>query len=153
MQSPRTSDSELEWLRQLEDYVQEVLRSRASRDVNALQEERTTLDSMQPTPLAAKAGSWTFMPSFTRGTRFARKAHRRSPGTPAPWDRDPFVVVLTWCCPGLAAIHGATSESQLCRRLATGLQPRATTGDRQPRSCSAPDAKGEEIKSVSRVFH
>ncbi len=42
MESPGTSDIELAWLQQLEDYVQEVLRSRASRDVNALQEERTT---------------------------------------------------------------------------------------------------------------
>ena len=38
MESPSTSDSELEWLRELEDYVQKVLRNRASRNVNALQE-------------------------------------------------------------------------------------------------------------------
>jgi uncharacterized membrane protein len=64
MESPGTSDSELEWLRQLEDYVQEVLRSRASRDVNALQEERATFGEHAADVLAAKAGSWTFILSF-----------------------------------------------------------------------------------------
>lgn len=42
MESPSSSDIGLAWVQQLEDYVQEVLRSRASRDVNALQKERTT---------------------------------------------------------------------------------------------------------------
>jgi uncharacterized membrane protein len=64
MQSPGTSDTDLEWLRQLEDYVQEVLRSRASRDVNALQEERTTFGQHAADVLAARAGSWAFILSF-----------------------------------------------------------------------------------------
>jgi uncharacterized membrane protein len=64
MASPGTSDIELEWVRQLEDYVQEVLRSRATRDVNALQEERTTFGQHAADVLAARAGSWTFILSF-----------------------------------------------------------------------------------------
>ncbi len=64
MESSSTSEIELEWVRQLEDYVQEVLRSRASRDVNALQEERTTFGQHAADVLAAKAGSWTFILSF-----------------------------------------------------------------------------------------
>lgn len=64
MESPGTSDTDLEWLSQLEDYVQEVLRGRASRDVNALQEERTTFGQHAADVLAAKAGSWAFILSF-----------------------------------------------------------------------------------------
>lgn len=64
MESSSTSEIELEWVRQLEDCVQEVLRSRASRDVNALQEERTTFGQHAADVLAAKAGSWTFILSF-----------------------------------------------------------------------------------------
>jgi uncharacterized membrane protein len=64
MESSSTSDIELAWVQQLEDYVQEVLRSRASRDVNALQEERTSFGEHAADVLAAKAGSWTFILSF-----------------------------------------------------------------------------------------
>lgn len=64
MESPSTSESELEWLRELEDYVQKVLRNRASRNVNALQEERTTFGEHAADVLAVKAGSWTFILSF-----------------------------------------------------------------------------------------
>jgi uncharacterized membrane protein len=64
MESPGTSDIELAWVQQLEDCVQEVLRSRASRDINALQEERTTFGEHAADVLAAKAGSWTFILSF-----------------------------------------------------------------------------------------
>jgi len=64
MENPGTSDIEMEWVRQLEDYVAEVLRSRASRDVNALQEERTTFGQHAADVLAAAAGSWTFILMF-----------------------------------------------------------------------------------------
>ena len=64
MESPSTSGIELEWVQQLEDYVTEVLSSRASRDVNALHEERTTFGQHAADMLASKAGSWTFILSF-----------------------------------------------------------------------------------------
>jgi uncharacterized membrane protein len=64
MESPSTSHIELEWVQQLEDYVAEVLSSRASRDVNALHEERTTFGQHAADVLATKAGSWTFIISF-----------------------------------------------------------------------------------------
>jgi uncharacterized membrane protein len=52
------------WLDELEDYVLEVLRSRAARDVNALQEAHTTAGQRAADTLAAMAGSWTFILSF-----------------------------------------------------------------------------------------
>jgi uncharacterized membrane protein len=58
------SDDDLVWLSDLEDYVQEVLRSRAARDINALQEARTTLGQRAADTLAAIAGSWTFILCF-----------------------------------------------------------------------------------------
>jgi uncharacterized membrane protein len=64
VENPGTLDNDPEWVRQIEDYVQEVLRSRAACDVNALQEERTTFGQHAADVLAAKAGSWTFILSF-----------------------------------------------------------------------------------------
>jgi uncharacterized membrane protein len=64
VENPGTLGSDPEWVRQIEDYVQEVLRSRAARDVNALQEQRTTFGQHAADVLAAKAGSWTFILSF-----------------------------------------------------------------------------------------
>ena len=58
------SDGDLVWLDELEDYVQEVLRIRASRDVNALEEAHTTIGQRAADALAAMAGSWTFILSF-----------------------------------------------------------------------------------------
>jgi uncharacterized membrane protein len=102
MESPGTSDDELEWLRQLEDYVAEVLRSRASRDVNALQEERTTFGQHAADVLAEKAGSWTFILSFLAvlglwiTLNIVVLVHR--------WDPYPFILLnLVLSC--LAAIQ------------------------------------------------
>jgi len=64
MESPSTSHIDVEWVRQLEDYVADVLRSRATCDVNALHEERTTFGQHAADVLATKAGSWTFIISF-----------------------------------------------------------------------------------------
>ena len=64
MESPSSSDIDLAWVQQLEDYVQAELRSRASSDVNALQEERTTFGQHAADVLAEKAGSWTFILGF-----------------------------------------------------------------------------------------
>ena len=103
MESPSTSDSELEWLRELEDYVQKVLRNRASRNVNALQEERTTFGQHAADVLAEKAGSWTFILGFvgvlavwiTLNTVFLL-FHR--------WDPYPFILLnLVLSC--IAAIQ------------------------------------------------
>jgi uncharacterized membrane protein len=58
------SDGDLVWVSKLEEYVQDVLRGRAARDINALQEARTTLGQRAADALAAKAGSWTFILSF-----------------------------------------------------------------------------------------
>jgi len=58
------SDGDLVWLDELEDYVQEVLRIRASRDVNALEEAHTTIGQRAADALAAMAGSWTFILTF-----------------------------------------------------------------------------------------
>ena len=58
------SDDDLVWVSDLEDYVQAVLHGRAARDINALQEARTTLGQRAADSLAAIAGSWTFILSF-----------------------------------------------------------------------------------------
>ena len=55
---------DLVWVADLEDYVQDVLHGRAARDVNALQEARTTLGQRAADALAATAGSWTFILCF-----------------------------------------------------------------------------------------
>jgi uncharacterized membrane protein len=102
MESPGTSDSQLAWLRQLEDYVAEVLRNRASRNVNALQEEHTTFGQHAADVLAAKAGSWTFILSFLAvlgvwiGVNIVVLVHH--------WDPYPFILLnLVLSC--LAAIQ------------------------------------------------
>lgn len=64
MESPNSADIDLAWVQQLEDYVQAELRSRASRDVNALHEERTTFGQHAADVLAEKAGSWAFILGF-----------------------------------------------------------------------------------------
>jgi len=61
MERPSTSYIDVEWVQRLEDYVAEVLSSRASRDVNALHQERTTFGQHAADVLAAAAGSWTFI--------------------------------------------------------------------------------------------
>jgi uncharacterized membrane protein len=58
------SDDDLVWVSDLEDYVQAVLHGRAARDVNALQEARTTLGQRAADSLAATAGSWAFILCF-----------------------------------------------------------------------------------------
>ena len=64
MERPSTSYIDVEWVQRREDYVAEVLSSRASRDVNALHQERTTFGQHAADVLARKAGSWTFILSF-----------------------------------------------------------------------------------------
>jgi uncharacterized membrane protein len=58
------SEDDLVWVSELEDYVQDVLHGRAARDVNALQEARTTLGQRAADTLAATAGSWAFILCF-----------------------------------------------------------------------------------------
>jgi len=64
MERPSTSYIDVEWVQRLEDYVTEVLSSRASRDVNALHQERTTFGQHAADVLATKAGSWTCIIAF-----------------------------------------------------------------------------------------
>jgi uncharacterized membrane protein len=103
MESPDTSDLDLAWVQQLEDYVQAELRIRASRDVNALQEGRTTFGQHAADVLAEKAGSWTFILSFlgvlglwiSLNTFFVLFRH---------WDPYPFILLnLVLSC--IAAIQ------------------------------------------------
>ena len=103
MESPSSSDIDLAWVQQLEDYVQAELRSRASRDVNAMQEERTTFGQHAADVLARRAGSWTFILSFigvltlwiTLNTFFVLFHH---------WDPYPFILLnLVLSC--IAAIQ------------------------------------------------
>jgi uncharacterized membrane protein len=103
MESPSSSDIDMAWVQQLEDYVQAELRSRASRDVNALQEEHTTFGQHAADVLAEKAGSWTFILSFigvlavwvTLNTAFVLFHH---------WDPYPFILLnLVLSC--IAAIQ------------------------------------------------
>jgi uncharacterized membrane protein len=96
------SDDDLVWVSELEEYVQDVLRGRAARDVNALHEARTTLGQRAADALAAKAGSWTFILSFLAALGVWIAAN--IVGFVQHWDPYPFILLnLLLSC--LAAIQ------------------------------------------------
>jgi uncharacterized membrane protein len=85
------SGDDLIWVNELEDYVQDVLHGRAARDINALQEARTTLGQRAADTLAATAGSWTFILCFLAALCFWIAVN--IVGFVHHWDPYPFILL------------------------------------------------------------